>query len=79
VQIHENGWPISNRLINCTATKTFILIGRVLVMLTKAALESADQSRSPSWSHGTTLARRQIIDSRGTLAKRDGIGRTLDQ
>ena len=40
-------------------------MGRVLVMLTKAAKASVDQSLPLSRSHGTASSRRQIVDSRG--------------
>ena len=62
-----------NIYINCIFKKnkksiiilTFIFMGRVLVMLTKAALASVDQSLPLSRSHGTVSSRRQIVDSRG--------------
>ena len=49
----------------------------MLVISTKAALASADQSLLPPWSHGTMSSRRQIVDSRGVLAKHCGTGWTL--
>jgi len=59
-----------------TIWPTFILIGRVLVILTNAAFASVDQRVR---SHGMMSSSLHFVDSRSTVWKFDGIRWTLKQ